>query len=178
MLWVTLLVAVSVLPIKAILGGEKHFLTFAEQLNELGEYFGKRGLQLLFHHHDFEFKRYGDRLGLDLILENTDADYVGIEMDTYWVQRGGKSPQDLIADLHGRVKVVHLRDFRIRWKWFDLLPIDAELGAGNLDFKRIIDSCVANGVQSMAIEQDSRHPYQSVEHSVNHLKALGYHHLF
>ena len=69
-----------------------------------------------------------------------------VELDTYWVARGGRSPQDMIRDQHGRVKVVHLRDFRLQWRAFMLKPVDCELGNGNLDFKRIVDSCIDSGV--------------------------------
>lgn len=170
--------AVSVLPRRAILGGRDKLLEFTEKLDALGAWYRERGVQLCFHHHDFEFRRYGDSLGLDLILENTNAENVGLELDTYWAQRGGRSPQDLITDLNGRVKVVHLRDYRIRWKFFELLPIDAELGAGNLDIPRIVDACIANRVHYMAIEQATKTPYDSVEQSIAHLRDLGYGALF
>ena len=117
-------------------------------------------------------------MGLDLLLANTSADNVGQELDTYWIARGGRSPQDMIADLDGRVKVVHLRDFRLRWKRFALAPIDCALGDGNLDFRRIVDSCVAHDVQYMAIEQATDQAFEQVAKSVAHLRDLGYGALF
>ncbi|TQV67236.1 sugar phosphate isomerase/epimerase [Exilibacterium tricleocarpae] len=171
--------AVSVLPTAAVIGSKRDkLLRFAEALDRLGRYYRERGLNLCFHHHDFEFRRYGDQLGLDLLLQNTAPEHLGLVLDTYWTQRGGKTPHDMIADLQGRVKVVHLRDYRIRWKFFELLPIDCEVGAGNLDFNRIIDSCCAGGVHYMAIEQATATPFESVAMSVKHLRSLGFQHLF
>ena len=99
-----------------------------------------------YHHHDFEFRHYGNDVGLDLLLANTSAENVGLELDTYWTARGGRSPQQTIADLKGRVKIVHLRDMRLQRKLFKLAPVDCALGDGNLDFRRIVDSCVDNKV--------------------------------
>ena len=170
--------SVSVLPMRAIRGSRDTLLRFAEKLEVLGRFYGENGVQLCYHHHDFEFRHYGDELGLDLLLANTTPEYVGLELDTYWVARGGRSPQDLIADLDGRVKVVHLRDFRLRWKLFSLRPEDCELGSGNLDFRRIVESCVSNGVDYMAIEQATATPFESVAKSVAHLNELGFSPLF
>jgi sugar phosphate isomerase/epimerase len=170
--------AVSVLPYRAIRGKREHLLQFAEKLEALGSYYQQRGLQLCFHHHDFEFRHYGDDVGLDLLLANTSPENVGLELDTYWVARGGRSPQDMIDDLQGRVKVVHLRDFQLLRRHFTLSAQDCALGQGNLDFRRIVDSCVANKVHYMAIEQATDEPFAEVARSVAHLKHLGYDALF
>lgn len=172
------LASVSVLPFKVIRGGRDQLLGFAGQLEKLGAWYRERGVQLCFHHHDFEFRHYGDDVGLDLLLANTTPENVGLELDTYWAARGGRSPQDMIGDLAGRVKVVHLRDFRLRWKLLGLRPIDCEIGNGNLDFRRIVDRCCESGVRFMAIEQATAKPWESVDASVAHLRELGYGDLF
>lgn len=170
--------SVSVLPFRIIRGGRDHLLRFAGELETLGSWYRERGVQLCYHHHDFEFRHYGDHVGLDLLLENTSSENVGLELDTYWVARGGRSPQDLINDLDGRVRVVHLRDFRLRWKHLKLQPVDCELGRGNLDFRRIVDSCCDKDVSYMAIEQATSSPFESVAKSVAHLHKLGFASLF
>jgi sugar phosphate isomerase/epimerase len=167
-------VAVSVLPISLIIGGVKKWYEFAKQLDELGARYADSGLNLLFHHHDFEFRKYDGKLGLDILLENTSPENLGLVIDTYWTQRGGKSPENMISDHAGRVKVVHLRDFMIRWKYFDLLPKDCELGQGNLDMRRIVQSCIDAKVEFMAIEQTSTKPFDSIATSVKYLHDLGF----
>lgn len=172
------LTAVSVLPFRAIRGGRDALLRFAEQLEALGQWYRDHGVQLCFHHHDFEYRRYGDELGLDLILDNTSAANVALELDTYWTQRGGRSAHDVINDLEGRVKVVHLRDYRLRRRLLELLPHDAELGAGNLDIGRIVRASCDRQVALLAIEQATNSPWESVGSSVRHLRALGFGALF
>jgi sugar phosphate isomerase/epimerase len=173
-------VVVSVLPTLCILGGIERLINFSIELDHLGYLYRKQGLNLLFHHHHFEFQRYGKNthsngeLGLDIILQHTNPENVGLVLDTYWLQRGGQCPHEKIVELADRVKVVHLRDYRIDWKFFDLLPTDTELGAGTLDFTKIVNSCQQIGVEFMAIEQDSRTPFQSLENSVKHLSSLGF----
>lgn len=177
-LWDCKYIAVSVLPMKYLLKKEQGLKEFANELNKLGERLSLHNLQLLFHHHHFEFIKYGDKLGLELLIENTDPKYVGFVLDTYWIQRGGKTPQELIERYKGRAKVVHLRDYKIRFSKFDLLPSDCEIGNGNLDFKKIIDSSIANGVVYMAIEQNSKEPIESIRKSVENIKQMGFEKLF
>ena len=170
--------SVSVMPLPAIFGKPERLLRFAEQLDALGQYYRQHGLQLCYHHHDFELRHYGNQLGLDLLLQNTAPDNVGLVLDTYWTARGGRSPQDSIRDLGSRIKIVHLRDFAVRWKPFRLAPTDAALGCGNLDITRIVESCIASNVRYMAIEQATDTPFEQVAASVAHLKTLGFNTLF
>jgi sugar phosphate isomerase/epimerase len=166
--------AVSVLPWPAILGGAAQMLRFAGRLDALGAWYRERGLQLCFHHHDFELRNYGDETGLALLLRNTEPANVALELDTYWAARGGFSPQALIDRLQGRVRVVHLRDFRLQRGLVGPKPSDAALGRGNLDIAAIVAACEAQSVQHMAIEQASDKPWDGLAASVAHLRALGY----
>jgi len=170
--------AVSVLPMRCILGNQQTLCDFAVALEKLGAAYRQQGLRLLFHHHHFEFKKYADALGLDILLSHTTAENLGLVLDTYWLQRGGRTPHDTILELSERVDVVHLRDYRVQWKYLDLLPADAELGGGNLNFGKIIESCKSADVAYMAIEQETRLPFDDIAKSVNHLKALQFQELF
>ena len=53
----------------------------------------------------------------------------------------------------------------------------AEIGEGNLDFKAIIEACERTGVKYLPIEQDDtygRDPFESLQISMDNLKALGF----
>lgn len=144
---------VSVLPTKYILNNGSKLNEFTAELDALGKKYAESGIRLLYHHHHFEFRKFENKLLLDIILENTHKEHVGLVCDTYWTQRGGKNPADFIANPAHRVEAVHLRDYRIRWQYFDLLPTDAEVGLGNLNIPKIIETCVAGKVNYLAIEQ-------------------------
>lgn len=64
----------------------------AEGLNELGRKCQTEGIQVLYHNHNTEFSRFGDKTGLDLLFELTDPELVGSELDAYWVQLSGADP--------------------------------------------------------------------------------------
>ncbi|MDN3639722.1 sugar phosphate isomerase/epimerase [Simiduia curdlanivorans] len=171
-------ISVSALPMRCIIGNEKALAKFAVALNSLGEVYRQQGFRLLFHHHHFEFQKYGHKTGLDILLEHSSAENIGLTLDTYWLQRGGKTPHDTILELSERVDVVHLRDYQIRWKYLDLLPTDAALGVGHLHFGKIVESCKHANVAYMAIEQETKTPFDDLAKSIQHLKNLDYGHLF
>jgi len=170
--------SVSVLPHKFVVGDESALLGFAEQLDELGAYFRERGLNLAFHHHDYEYRQYGEKVGLDLLMENTSSKNVDLVLDCYWTQRGGRSPQDMIRGMNGRIKVIHLRDYGVQRKLFDMQPTDLALGQGNLDINEIIQSCKDTDVRYMAIEQSTKAPFEQLQISVDYLKENGHGGLF
>lgn len=175
-------VSVSVIPLRALKDGSGALATFAGTLNRLGRHFRSGGKRLLFHHHHFEFLRFDGQLALDLLVAQTDPELVGFVVDTYWAQRGGCDPASLIRRLSGRVGGLHLRDYRVvpglNNLSPDLLPRDAPVGDGNLDIPSIVEACRASGVPYMAIEQDSKRPFEDVARSIANLKVLGFADLF
>jgi len=95
-------------------------------------------------------------------------------MDVYWTQRGGKNPVTLMKQYADRVKVVHLRDYKVSLNKLraDYTVSDCALGDGNLDIKMIIDTAIDTGVLFLAIEQDTKSPFEEIERSLNYVKAL------
>ena len=165
-------VCVSVLPTKYIIGNERKLREFTARLNQLGMKFRENGLFLLYHHHHFEFRKYGMLTGFEIIEESVDPNAVHFVLDTYWLQRAGLSPHDFIRERKGKVKVVHLRDHIIRWKGIELKSTDTELGEGSLDFKKIKAACEESGVEYYAIEQDTQTPMESLRTSLKYFKNL------
>jgi len=153
-------------------------LEFAQKLNELGKYYTERGLTFGFHHHDYELRRYGKSTGLELLLEHTDPQFVGLIVDCYWAQRGGHTPQHLIEAKSGRVKGIHLRDYGVRRGLLEMQTVDFALGEGNLNIEAIIQSAKNTNVAYLAIEQSSSQPFEQLRLSVDHLRALGHNNLF
>ena len=44
-------------------------------------------------------------------MENTDPNLVFIEMDTYWIMRGGQDAVELIKKYKDRLVLLHQKDF-------------------------------------------------------------------
>ena len=68
-------------------------------------------MRFYYHNHYQEFQRFGDDLVYELVLENTDPELVLIEMDTYWVYRGGHDPIEWMRRYRDRVILLHQKDF-------------------------------------------------------------------
>ena len=82
-----------------------------EVFNEVGRLAKERGMRFYYHNHFQEFQRFGDEFVYDLILENTDPDLVKLELDTYWMYRGGQDPIAWLEKCGDRVVLLHQKDF-------------------------------------------------------------------
>ena len=143
----------------------------ADTLNGLGETLRAQGLTLCYHNHAFEFEPLADgRLGLDILLDNTDPMLVKAEVDTYWVLVGGQDPVAFLHKHRGRVPLLHLKDRDTTDGSF------AELGTGDLPLDALIAAAPEAGVEWLIVEQDvcKRPPLEAVKISYDNLKARGY----
>src|SRR5271154_947416 len=57
------------------------FKQAADQLNKWGEQIQKMGMHFGFHNHNYEFHRFGDATGFDVLMARTDPNLVCLEMD-------------------------------------------------------------------------------------------------
>ena len=80
-------------------------------VEKIGAYATESGLTLLYHNHDFEFKKVGDDYILDLLYSNVPATKLKTQLDTCWVKVGGENPAEYVRKYSGRAPVVHLKDF-------------------------------------------------------------------
>ncbi len=108
------------------------------------------GLALCYHNHHHEFRKLGGRTIFERIFDG--APHLQGEPDTYWVQYGGGDPVDWCQRLAGRLPIIHLKDYAVGK---DIQPIYSEIGAGNLDFKRIVAAAEKSGCEWFIVEQDT-----------------------
>jgi sugar phosphate isomerase/epimerase len=169
-LWDCKHVAIGSMPAPFREEGEDGFRRFAEEAARIGERLYDAGLTFSYHNHSFEFVRFGERTGLDIIYEESDPRYVQAEIDTYWVQHGGGDPTAWIGRMENRMPVVHLKDMVI----VDGEQAMAEVGEGNLNWPAILQACQEAGVEWYAVEQDvcRRDPFESLRISYQNLRAM------
>jgi sugar phosphate isomerase/epimerase len=92
--------------------GDRDFvLRRCEAFNRVGELARSRGMRFYYHNHFQEFQRCGDGFVYELILENTDPGLVFLELDTYWIYRGGQDPIEWMNRFPERVILLHQKDF-------------------------------------------------------------------
>lgn len=148
--------------------GPEGFKRFADDFAPAIEKITKAGKKFLYHNHKFEFERCEDkRLFLDYIM-NASPDLM-LTFDTYWAQAGGADPAAAIEKYAPKIFTTHLKDMQIK----NDQQVMAEVGEGNMNFDRIIDSCVKAGIKYHMVEQDicPADPFDSLETSYKNIMA-------
>jgi len=144
--------------------------SLAKSLNEAGKALQDAGVTLTYHNHSIEFRRFDGHLMLDVLYGETDPRYLQAEIDTYWVQHGGGDSEDWCRRLKGRLPVLHMKDYMVT---SESKPTFAEVGNGNLDWKKIVPAAEASGCKWYVVEQDTcpGDPFDSLKMSFDYIKA-------
>ncbi|MBE5839537.1 sugar phosphate isomerase/epimerase family protein [Butyrivibrio sp.] len=130
----------------------------AERLNMAGKALLPYGVKLLYHNHNIELQKVSeDKTAYDVIIENTDPQYVNFELDTYWIADGGADVTALIYKLSDRMVMWHINDRGCRKKGPFITPIlkedAAELGTGNMALGTILENVRATSkVEAIVLE--------------------------
>ena len=143
----------------------------AQILNQLGKKATNAGLKLLYHNHDFEFKKDADGIvPIDYLLEHCDAKHVNFEMDLFWVIKAGADPLQYFEKYPGRFKIWHVKDMHTEGKF-------APVGKGTIDFARIYAQKELSGMEYYLVEQDQTFtvtPMEAIAISHNGLLNFGF----
>jgi sugar phosphate isomerase/epimerase len=125
-----------------------NFKIMSHKLNLIGEQVNSAGLGFAYHNHGFEFEDYGGETGFDIILTETDASLVKLQMDMYWVMHSSElTPIELIQKQPGRYVMWHIKDM-------DKISRDyTELGNGSIDYKAILPDPKESGLEFYYLEQ-------------------------
>jgi len=141
----------------------------AERLNVAGELCIKSGINVGYHNHGFEFDKFGDKTGLDILLSETDPNLVYYELDLYWAAHAGYNPVDLFKKYPRRFKMWHVKDMdKTKKDW------NTEIGKGSIDFKSIFASASLSGVKHIYLEQETNYQpdhISSIKTSIDYIKG-------
>lgn len=149
----------------------EHIDTLIKKLDIAGAKFRAAGMKLGYHNHANEFYRpAGGKTFLERVYDETSPENVVAELDTFWVQRGGGDVVEWVKRVKGRTPFIHLKDFKVAPNG-DISF--CEVGAGTLDFKRIIAAADEGGCEWFIVEQDScpGDPFVSIKQSFDYIKA-------
>lgn len=134
------------------------FKRAAERFNKIGEEVKKAGMTFGFHNHNYEFRRFGNQTGLEILMGNSDPKLVKLEMDCYWVTQAGSDPLALMNKYGERIRMLHLKDRKAGFPSTQTLNAAAghfaEFGTGSIQWAPILAKAKAIGVQHYFIEQD------------------------
>ena len=179
---------IGMLPMNCM-GSRDKALDFVKRADEMAARLKEHGIDLYCHNHHIEFTKYDGEYLLDIIKNNTQ--HMGFELDIHWIQRGGENPVEFIKKYSGRIRLLHLKDYRIGEVKMPEGPLDpktfmaaftnvvefAEVGEGTLPIKECIEAGLASGSEYFLIEQDTtydRDPFDSLKISRDNLINLGY----
>ncbi|PSK97220.1 xylose isomerase-like TIM barrel protein [Haloactinopolyspora alba] len=123
----------------------------ADVLNEAGAVAREAGITLAYHNHGYEFEAQGGVRPYDVLVRETDPNFVTMELDLYWAVDAGVDPVALMKQYPGRFALLHVKD-RAEDGSF------ADVGEGTIDFGRIFAHSELAGVDYYFTEHDQPEP--------------------
>ena len=138
---------------------------YCDYFNTVGYKTASASIAFGYHNHDFEFRKIGDQLIYDFMLNTVSKNHVFFELDVYWCMVGGYEPAKYLKDYAGQFKAVHIKD-------------EKEIGtSGKMDFKPIFDQMNANNIKDWYVEVEqytNNDPVASVQQSFDFLNKAEY----
>lgn len=125
-------------------------------------------IKLAYHNHDFEFTQVEGRRMYDVLLEETDPKLVQMEMDLYWIIKGGGVPEQYFARWPERFPMVHVKDGGPAPEY-----AMTEVGKGVIKWGEIFARRKQAGIKHFFVEHDNpKNPLQSIATSYRYLRDL------
>lgn len=151
----------------------------AKRLNQVGKTLSEEGIRLLYHNHNCELQKVTpEKTAYDIIIEQTDPQYVNFEFDSYWMADGGANVPALMERLGNRMKLWHINDRGCTKSGPYMTPIlkenATELGNGNMDLDTLSEIAIRNGVEGVVLETHKnwidKDPVKSLQVSAEYMQ--------
>jgi sugar phosphate isomerase/epimerase len=130
--------------------------------NEVGRIMKGNGIQFAYHNHNFEFANLDGIVPYyDIFLAEMDPDLITMELDMFWATMAGQDPVEIFNNYPGRFQLFHLKDMAApkepNFEVNDITKANiAAVGAGVIDFKRILEAQDVAGMKYMFVENDNQ----------------------
>lgn len=140
----------------------------ADAFNKAGEECKNLGIKFGYHNHEYEFETENGQVLYDVLLDNTEAELVHMELDLGWVIVGGKDPLDYFSKYPGRFPLWHLKDMDLAKKH------SVEFGKGQLDILAMLKNKEQSGLKFLFVEQEeyASTPFESMEFNMRYLNKI------
>ena len=159
-------------------GSEEAVRELAQRLNTAGKALGSQEIRLLYHNHNCELRKVNaEKRAYDLLLAETDENYVNFEFDSYWFTEGGADAKLWMRRLGNRMKLWHINDRGTRMTGPAMTPIlktdSMELGTGSMDLDGMTEIAKENGIEAVILESHrnwiGNSPVKSLQVSADYL---------
>lgn len=138
----------------------------ASILNQAGNVARRQNLTLAYHNQDYDFVNLGGATGYSILLEETDPDAVKLELDVFWMLKGGEDPLAYLSKYRGRFHMIHIKDMAADGSM-------ADVGTGTVDWLAILKAAERAGVKHYFVEHDNpASPMGFAKASFDYLDAL------
>jgi sugar phosphate isomerase/epimerase len=148
----------------------------AEQFNQVGKRLKSEGIRFGYHNHTPEFHDVGGGvLGYDVLLKETDPEYVTFELDCGWVQAAGQDPLAYLTKYPKRISMLHVKDQKALEPGQDPSKrVSTMLGKGTFDYKPIFAAAKKASIKHYFVEQEEFEgdPLQELAVDYNYLHAM------
>lgn len=154
---------------------------FADDFREPARKIAAAGKKLMYHNHDFEFRKFAacdvqdaspDKYMIEYMLDWFPAEELGFTLDTYWVQAAGGDVCQWIERLKDRIHCVHLKDMEMTEHGQVMAPVME----GNMNFGGILKALEDSCCEYLLVEQDvcRTSPFECLKMSYDNLAKAGY----
>lgn len=138
----------------------------AEDMNHSGKVLKDAGIHLLYHNHNCEFRKVEPgKTAYDMIIEETNPEYVNFELDSYWPTEAGVSAIALMKKLGDRMKLYHINDRGTKVSGPSMTPIlksdSMELGYGNMNLEELVQQALDAEADAIILESHKNWPEKS-----------------
>jgi sugar phosphate isomerase/epimerase len=139
----------------------------AADFNRIGESLRRVGLTFAFHNHDTEFRPLdGGAIAYDILLDECDPRLVTMEMDLFWITKGGGDPLAYFTKWPGRFPLVHVKDMAGTGTM-------TNVGQGHIDWARIFARRREAGIEHFFVEHDNpTSPLADIKVSYDYMARL------
>ena len=152
----------------------------AADFNKWGEAFAKEGITFTYHNHGYEFKPIAEgaeKTFLDVLMEKTDAKFVGFEMDVFWVAHPGADPVKFLNKYPGRWQLMHLKDIAKGARtgvYTGHAPNEESvaLGTGQVQWPAVLSAASKAGVKHYFIEDEHPDAEKQIPETLKYLQTL------
>ena len=164
-------IVISMLPFEVILGNEAKFYQWINQLDQQAELYRRHGIELAFHHHDWEYAFLSNgKTRMDELLEKTNQ--LKFVLDTYWLSVCGRNVVDELHRFHDRLLGLHIKDVTLVQKGLRVKMKNTIIGTGILDFESILHEAEKEKCAYAVIELNTDHPVLDVKQSFLHCQTI------
>lgn len=151
----------------------EEYKKIAAEFNQIGEKLNALGLKFAYHNHDYTFVELEGQMPQDVLMTETNPEWVDFEMDMYWVYVAGIDPKDYLSKYPSRFKLCHVKD---------AIPGPGDphqrgtlLGQGEIPYSDLIAQSQGLGMEFFIVEQEqfpSGTPLEAAEANAVYLSGL------